>query len=212
VPRYDIDALRRDVPLTQRVVYLNTGSEGLVARPVEDKVVELIRLYDEEGFNARHILEEATEKARAKLAALLNVRADEIAFTDNASHSVAIVTSGLSWEDGDEVLMSDEEHPALLLNFYYLQERGVRVKRFPLHTDPAELRRAVEAALSPRTKLIALSHVTALTGMRIPVDVVAALGRERGVLTLVDGAQAVGEIAVDVSAIGCDFYVSNGHK
>lgn len=110
----ELIALRAHVPLTERVVYLNTGSEGLVARPVEEKVLALTRLYDEEGFNTRHILEAAVEKARTKLGAWLNVSADEIAFTDNASHSVAIVASGLDWQPGDEVLMSDEEHPALL--------------------------------------------------------------------------------------------------
>src|SRR6266550_4405003 len=117
MPSYDIAALRRHLPLTERVVYLNTGSEGLVARPVEDQTLELTRLYDEEGFNSRHLLEEATEKARAKVASWLNVSADEVAFTDNASHAIGIIASGLSWEPGDEVLMSDEEHPALLLNF-----------------------------------------------------------------------------------------------
>jgi selenocysteine lyase/cysteine desulfurase len=194
-------------------VYLNTGSEGLVARPVEEKVLALTRLYDEEGFNTRHVLEAAVESARTKLASWLNVSADDIAFTDNASHSVAIVAAGLEWKAGDEVLMSEEEHPALLLNFYYLVERfGVKVKRFALSPDGETQRGILEREITSRTKLIATSHVAALTGLRIPAAAIAALGRERGILTLIDGAQAVGEIVVDVSAIGCDFYVSNGHK
>lgn len=210
--RYDIAALRRQIPLTERVVYLNTGSEGLVARPVEDRVVELIRLYDEEGFNSRHLLEEATEKARTKLAQWLRVTADEVAFTDNASHSVAIVASGIDWKPGDEVLMSEEEHPALLLNFYYLQRLGVTVRRFALDPDPAQQLVHLEKAVGPRTRLIATSHVTALTGMRVAVREISAFARSRQIPTLIDGAQAVGEIDVDVAAIGCDFYVSNGHK
>lgn len=212
MPTYDIHALRKHVPLTERVNYLNTGSEGLVARPVEDKVLQLTRLYDEEGFNARHILEEAVEKARTKLASWLNVSADSIAFTDNASHSIAIVTSGLEWRAGDEVLMSEEEHPALLLNLYYLERLGVKVGRFALSPDADEQKRILERMVTRSTKLIAVSHVAALTGMRIPAAAISAFARERGILTLVDGAQAVGEIAVDVAAIGCDFYVSNGHK
>ena len=212
MPTYDIAALRRQVPLTERVVYLNTGSEGLVARPVEDKVVELIRLYDEEGFNARHLLEKAVEEARAKLGAWLRVSPDEVAFTDNASHSVAIVSSGLDWRSGDEILMSEEEHPALLLNFYYLQDRGVAVKRFGLHPDPERQLTLLAKEVGPRTRLIAASHVTALTGIRIPVGEICSFARERGILTLIDGAQAVGEIDVNVASIAPDFYVSNGHK
>lgn len=210
---YDIEAARRAVPLTERVVYLNTGSEGLVARPVEDKVIEDTRLYDEEGFNSRHILEEKTETARTRIANLIGVTDDEIGFTDNASHSVAIVASGLPWQEGDEVLMSDEEHPALLLNFYWLETRfGVKVNRFKLSSDPEVVLADLKAKVTPRTKLIATSQVAALTGTRVPVKEVCDFGREHGVLTLIDGAQAVMSIPVHVPDFNPDFYISNGHK
>lgn len=210
---YDLEAVRNAVPLVKKVVYLNTGSEGIVARPVEDKVIELTRLYDEEGFNSSHILEQQVEVARTRLAQWLEVDPDELAFTDNASHSVGIIAAGLDWRDGDEVLMSDEEHPALLLNFYYLAERaGVVVRRFKMTADPEALLVELDRLISPRTRLIATSHVGALSGTRVPVQELTRLARERGILTLIDGAQAIGQFSVDVGAIGCDFYVSNGHK
>jgi selenocysteine lyase/cysteine desulfurase len=210
---YSAHAIREHIPLLQTINYLNTGTEGLVAHPVEDKVVEMTRLYDEGGFHTLHILEEQTEVARKMLAEWLNVSPDELALTDNASHSVGIVTAGLEWKPGDEVLMSDEEHPALLLNCYNLVERaGVTVKRFTLSHDPEVVLSDLERLATPRTRLIATSHIGALTGTRVPVKQIAAFARERGILSLIDGAQAVAQFPIDVAEIGCDFYVSNGHK
>jgi selenocysteine lyase/cysteine desulfurase len=208
-----IAAARAAVPLAERVAYLNAGTEGLVAAPVEDKVIAGTRLYDEEGFNSLHVLEQGVEEARAHLARWLNVDSEEVAFTDNASHSVGIVTAGLSWREGDEVLMSDEEHPALLLNFHYLQDRfGVRVVRFRSTWDEDALTAELRAKVTPRTRMIAISHVAPLTGARIPATAVTRFARDRDILSMIDGAQAVGEFAVDVAAVGADFYISNGHK
>jgi isopenicillin-N epimerase len=123
------------------------------------------------------------------------------------------VVAGLDWSAGDEVLLSAEEHPAMLWPWTYLQQRrGVRLRRFPISADPERCLAAIRPLCGPRTRLIASSHVSTETGTRVPVGEIAAWARERGILTLFDGAQAVGDIPVDVGQIGSDFYAGNGHK
>jgi selenocysteine lyase/cysteine desulfurase len=143
-----------------------------------------------------------------------------VAFSRNATDGINYVFGSLAWQPGDEVIISDQEHPALFLPCGYGERRGLFTTRtFAVDADPAVTLRNLERQITPHTRLITCSHVSSQTGIRLPGPAICALarrlneaGRGRQILTLIDGTQELGQWPVSVPAIGCDFYVSNGHK
>lgn len=209
----DVESIRAQLPGLAGVVYLNTGTAGIAARPVLERLIEEITLFEQRGEVVYHDMQARMEAARARLARLAGVSADELAFTRNATDGVNLVARGLPWQPDDEVLLSDEEHPAMNLPWHHLRRAGgPRVRTFQIDLDPAATIENVRALISPRTRLIASSHVSCVSGTRVPARELCALAAEHGALSLLDGAQAVGQFPVDVAALGCDFYVGNGHK
>jgi cysteine desulfurase / selenocysteine lyase len=215
VPIFDLDRVRAALPALQECTYLNTGTFGLVAEPVAERALAAQRAFDTRGMAAYDQALAWQEEARARVAALFNCRTDEVALNGNATDGVNLVACGLAWKADDEVLISDQEHPAMNVPWYTLARRvGIRVRHFPVARDgdPAKTLAGVAERVTPRTRLIGSSHVSHQTGVRIPAREICALARERGILSLLDGAQAAGVLPIDVQDLGCDFYTSNGHK
>ena len=209
----DVEAIRAELPGLADVVYLNSGTAGIAARPVLERLIEEITLFEQRGEVVYREMQERMEAARARLAAFVGAGADELAFTRNATDGVNLVAWGLSWRPDDEVIISDEEHPAMTLPWHHLRRSGgPRVKMFRIEADPAATLENVRALVTPRTRLVASSHVSCVSGTRVPAGELCALAAQHGALSLLDGAQAVGEFPVDVAALGPDFYVGNGHK
>jgi len=209
----DVAALRRELPVLDRVVYLNTGTAGIAAAPVMAKLWEEVSLFEAEGEVRYHEMQDRMDAARARVGALIGTAADEITFNRNATDGVDLVAWGVQWKEGDEIIISDQEHPAMNHPWHYLQARGgPKVRVFAIDPDPEITLANIRALLTPRTRMIASSHVSCQTGTRIPAKEVCDLARERGILVFLDGAQALGQLPVDVKALGCDFYTSNGHK
>ncbi|MEW6232951.1 MAG: aminotransferase class V-fold PLP-dependent enzyme [Chloroflexota bacterium] len=208
-----IQELRSCYPVLSKVVYLNTGSVGLCPNEVVRKTLRAVGYLEREGLNAYERIDSRMEMVRAKVASLLGAQAEEIAFTGNATDGVNIVAWGLDWPDDAEVLISDQEHPAMLYPWHHLQSfGGPRVKMFRVDPDPTVTLSNVRSCLTARTALIACSHVSCQTGIRLPVREICRLAVERGILCFLDGAQAVGQFPVNVNELGCDFYTTNGHK
>jgi selenocysteine lyase/cysteine desulfurase len=217
----NVDAVRRAFPTLDEMTYLNVATHGLTPQPVLDRYLELISLTAQYG-HLRSAAEDvpAYQRARAAVAGLLDVPATWLAFGRNATDGLNYVLGSLQWQPGDEVLISDQEHPALSLPWEYGARRGLFTGRtFAVDPDPALTLRNLEGQITPRTRLIACSHVSSQTGIWLPGPAICALarrlnaaGRARPILTLIDGTQELGQWRVSVPAIGCDFYVSNGHK
>jgi len=215
VPTFDLERVRAALPALQECTYLNTGTFGLVAEPVAERALAALRAFDTRGMAAHDQALAWQEEARARVAAMLNCRPDEVALNSNATDGVNLVAFGLAWKPGDEVLISDQEHPAMNVPWYTLARRaGVRVRHFPIARDgdPARMLENIAERITTRTRLIGTSHVSHQTGVRVPAREICALARERGLLSLLDGAQAAGVLPIDVQELGCDFYSSNGHK
>lgn len=212
---FNLDSVRAALPALRECTYLNTGSYGLVAEPVADRVAAAVRYLDTRGVVAYDDALAWYEEARCRAARLLNGRPEEIALTANATDGINMVASGLDWRPGDEVLISNQEHPAMTVPWYTLARRlGVIVRHFPIPRDgdPQKALDQIALRITPRTRLIGASHVSHQTGVRLPVRELCALARDRGVLSLIDGAQAVGVLPTDVWELGCDFYTANAHK
>jgi len=148
------------------------------------------------------------KEARASVARLLNANVSEIALTDNTGEGMNIISYGINWHEGDEVITTNHEHISGLAPLYQLRDRyGVVIRNAnlgPLADQP--VLKAITDLVTPRTRLISLSHVTWTTGALLNISEVAYMGREYGIPVLVDGAQSAGAIPIDVKALGVDFY------
>ena len=132
-----------------------------------------------------------------------------MALTQNTTHGMNLGVAAIDWREGDRVISTSTEHPGCLMPLH------VAGRRFGVELDlvePPVTPEKIEAAMTPRTRLVALSHADWTDGTVLPLAPICALARERGVLTLVDGAQSVGNIPVDVPATGADMYAFTGHK
>jgi len=213
------DAARPDVfwrgvralfPLLEDPLYLNTGGLGPVSQPVLDRVAATMRGLQEHSETGHNLL----EPARATLARFIGALPEEVCFVRNATEGNSIIASGLALTAGDEVIFETHAHPGG--SFPWLNQakiRGVVVRLFEPDATSAEANLArIRALVTPRTKVIQVSHITCTAGLVFPVKVIAELALSRGIWFHIDGAQAAGMIPVDVHAIGCASYAFSGHK
>ena len=201
------------------VIYLNTGSLGPTPRSIRDGVLKAWNELESNpvvmsyGAGAVHALADNT---RTSVARLINCSADEVLLTRSTTNAMNIAALGIDLTRGDRVLTSDSEHEGGNACWRYLeQRRGIAVDRVPIAPDDHDVQGIVErfaSAITPQTRVISISHIVFSTGLKMPVREIVALAKTKNVLTIVDGAQAVGNIEVDVKAIGCDAYAAPGHK
>ncbi|OUM98374.1 MAG: cysteine desulfurase [Firmicutes bacterium ZCTH02-B6] len=223
----DARALRKDFPvLDQRVngrplVYLDSAATAQKPRPVIDAVR---RFFEEDNANvhrAIHALgERATakyEEARRKVARFINAPSERtIIFTKNATESINLVA--YSWararlKPGDEILVSPIEHHSNLVPWQLAARATGATLRFFDVTEDGQLRLDnLDSLISERTRLVAVTHVSNVLGTIVPVASIVAAARRAGAVVLVDGAQSVPHMPVDVQALGCDFFAFSGHK
>ena len=198
------------------ITFLNHGSYGACPR----EVVEAQRRWQLEmernpvEFLARRSAA-LLGQAREELARFVGADAADLAFVPNATTGVNTVARSIALAAGDEVLACDHEYGACETTLRLAcAERGASYRRveLPLPFDRARFVDHLLGAATPRTKLILVSHVTSVTALVFPVAELCARARERGILTLVDGAHAPGQIALDLAAVGADFYTGNCHK
>lgn len=208
IPRETIPALAGN-----DYAYLNSGGSG----PPTRRVIEAGREADElclgraylEGadfFTRQH---EANDRARGAAARLVNADSGDIALTQNTTHGMNLGIFSIDWRAGDEAISVSSEHPGCIAPLHEIQTRfGVKLKLI----DPPVTPEKIAQAMTPRTRLVALSHVDWTTGEELPLAEIASTVRERDAITLVDGAQSVGNIAVDIPATETDLYAFTGHK
>jgi selenocysteine lyase/cysteine desulfurase len=200
------------------LVYLNTGSLGPASRAVLDRTVsawqalEANPVFQSYGNGPAHA---ATDAVRGEAAALIGCAADELLFTRSTSEAMNSVALGITWKPGDRVLTTDQEHEGGELCWKHVARRyGVTIDRVPIEpTDaPGAIVDRFAAAFTSSTRVVSVSHLITTTGLRMPIADLAALARARGALCVVDGAQALGHVKVDVRALGCHAYAASGHK
>lgn len=203
--------VRSQYPLTRERTYFNTGGLGPAPYPVLDAAhrttLDLQRL-SETGHDR-------LEAARAPVATFLGCAPEALAFVRNATEGNSTVAAGLkTLGRGDEVIFESHAHPGGSIPWMNrAKQQGIRVKIF--EPDPASVAgnvARIERLITPRTKAIQVSHVTAPTGIRMPVEAIGALARARRIWFHVDGAQSLGMFPFAVRDLGCDSYAASGHK
>ena len=191
-------------------------SYGPKSTPVVDEVVRLARLTESAGTLNPDVQDELWrmyEKARDGVARLLSADRNEIAMTRHVTEGMNIVATGMDWSPGDEVIISDEEHPGGSLPWMNLaRRRGINVKMVEMTYDLDELLSRLENLIGPKTKIVSLSHISTVSGFLMPAKEITEFVHKKGIPIVFDGAHAGGLVEVNVKEIGCDFYTTCGHK
>jgi cysteine desulfurase/selenocysteine lyase len=224
---YDVARIRADFPILSKeiygkpLVYLDNAASAQKPHAVLER---LQQAYTEEYANVHrglHFLAnaatEAYEGAREKVRAFLNAgKAEEIVFTRNATEAINLVAYTFARErikPGDEIVLSIMEHHSNIVPWHFLRERqGAVIKWAPVDDEGNFLLDEFEKLLTPRTRLVAVTHMSNMLGTLVPVKEVARLAHARGIPVLIDGAQAAVHLDIDVRDIDCDFYAFTGHK
>jgi isopenicillin-N epimerase len=199
------------------VVFLNHGSYGATPRPVFEAYQRWqLRLEREPVQFINHELPGLLRQARAALAQYLNADVDDIVYVPNATFGMNVIARSLPLAPGDEVLTTDHEYGAVDNAWLHVcRRRGARYIRQPVSFPVISAEAIVEEiwrGVTPRTRVLFLSHITSSTAQRFPVEALCARARAAGILSVIDGAHAPGQIALDLTAIGADFYTGNCHK
>ncbi len=208
---------RAQMLLDPAIVNLNTGSFGPLPRPVFEKATALRAQLAAEptDFFIRR-LPPLLWEARVKLAEFLHTDPRRLVLTINVSASINIVAAGLRLAGPGEILMPDHEYTPMQWCWERAAARqGLTLRTFPLPTlahSPAEIVAAAVAAMTPRTRLLFFSHIVSATGIVLPARELCAAARQRGILTVVDGAHATAVLPLHVADVGADFYAGNCHK
>jgi L-cysteine/cystine lyase len=212
-----LTALRNSIPATRDVIYMNTGFTGPSPQPVLDRVRQVMEREAAVGPASVEGLQQTRqigEEARQVVASLLNAEVDEVAVTHGTTEGLNVAIYGLNWQPGDEFVTCNLEHPALATPGNVLEERGVTVKRVevPANASSGEALELISSAMTPKTKMVALSHVQYSCGLKLPAKQLVDAAHRVGALIALDGAQTGGQLNIDVKALGVDVYSISGQK
>lgn len=197
--------------------FLNNGTLSIVPKPVLTAVTDYLNRsaalqleeYPRWGY-------ETLDEIRTELAAYLGCTKDELALTHNATEAMSTIGSGLDLAAGDEVLITDQEHPSGRSPWLMRQQRhGISVREVPIPLPPKspdQLADIVVSAIGPRTRVVSFSGITSPTGLWMPVRQICETARAKGVITVVDGAHMHGQAQVNIADLGCDYFAGSPHK
>jgi selenocysteine lyase/cysteine desulfurase len=209
--------VRDSLLLPEGMIYLNTGSLGPSPRQIVDEVSSAMHELESNpvGNNWGH-LGQQMEAVRQKVADFIGAEKEEIILTRNTTEGINMVGSCLDLKPGDEILTTNHEHGGGENGLFYLAEtRGAVVKKVEMPMPAASAEQVIDIikkGITVRTKVVMLSHVSTITGLRMPFEEIYQITRPKNILLIADGAQAPGQMKVDVKKLGVDLYACSGHK
>lgn len=207
---YDVAAIRRQFPVTERMLYLDSAHQTPLATSVREA---LVRFYQEgnEAAGPKAVWLDRVELVRARVARLLGAQPSEIAFTKNTSEGMNIAANALPLAAGDNVLLVEGDHPNNAYAFLNLQRKGVEVRFVPLSGTTAQAE-MFAPHIDARTRAISLSHVTFHAGHRFDIASIGALCAQKGLYFVIDAMQSTGVVPLDARASGASLIGSGCHK
>ena len=213
---YDVYRIREDFPVLKEVVYLDSAATSQkplqVAEAVQDYFTHYCGNY---GRGAHRLSRRTTEKyedTREAVAGFFGISPRCTVFTRNTTESINMVAYGLEWRKGDHIITTVVEHHSNLLPWIRLREKGVDVSVIDSDLQGLVSPTAIEDAITDKTRLIAISHVSNFFGAVQDIRAIAGIAKKHGLLLMIDAAQSAGEIPLNLSEIGCDFAAMPGHK
>ena len=213
---FEVSEIRKDFPILGDIIYLDNAATSFSPDPVIDAMVEFEHQYRANvGRGVHRFTRIASQRywhAHEKIAQFIGGSEGTTVFTKNTTEAINMVAQGLSWKSGDRVITTILEHHSNLLPWRNLARQGVGLDVIGIHTDYSLDLAALENAITPSTRLVTVTHASNVIGVMIPVTEIAKICHDHGVLLLVDGAQSVPHMPVDVTRLGCDFFAFSGHK
>ena len=207
-----LESYRAEFPVLEKQLYFNHAGVSPTSLRAAAAVREWMDDVVQHGVKHERQWEARADNTRQLAARLIGAAPDEIAFVRNTSHGLGLVAEGLDWRPGDEVAVATSlEYPSNVYPWLHLKDRGVVVREIAAHEDGVTPE-AVAAALTPRTRLVAVSSVQYASGYQTDLDAVGALCERAGVLLCVDGIQSVGCVPVDVKRSRIHFLSADSHK
>jgi len=212
-----IEEIRAQIPATKESVYFQTGGDAPSTIGTMEKVKTVLDRQNKGPADPRvgKMLEQIEPDLRAHIAHALGARTDEVALTHSTTEGIDIAIWSVDWKEGDEVIISNQEHPANVVPWYNLRNRfGIAIREINLDTGTG-LISEVRSKLTLRTKMVSLSHVTRNNGRRLRAEEsadLAGLLQKNRIRYHLDGAQGPGNVPVDFHTLGCDYYSLCGHK
>ncbi len=212
----NVREIRKDFPILGDIIYFDNAATSFSPEPVISAMTEFEHSYRANvGRGIHRLARIATQRywhAHEKVAGFMGAKTGVTVFTKNTTEAINMVAAGLPWTPGNRVITTVIEHHSNLLPWRGLKRRGVELDIIGIHPDFSLDLAALEAAITPSTRLVAVTHASNVLGVVTPVKEIARICREHDILLLVDGAQSVPHMPVDVAQIGCDFFAFSGHK
>ncbi|MEM7125331.1 MAG: aminotransferase class V-fold PLP-dependent enzyme [Chloroflexota bacterium] len=211
----NISHVRELTPVTQEYAYFQTSGFSPKMDPIIDEAVKWTRFHNAgpaaPGIHSKVL--DLFEEARGKVGKAINATADEIVLGENTTIGINIVANGIDWQPGDNVILTNHEHPGNRIPWYnFITRYGVELRFVSVVHDEEQMLDEFEQLIDERTQVASISHVCRRIGQRLPVHRMIEIAHQTDVPVLLDGAQSFGAIPVDVRELNCDFYAFSGHK
>ncbi len=212
----DVQEVRKDFPILGDIIYLDNAATGFSPEPVLAAMTEFEHTYRANvGRGVHRLTRIASQRywhAHEKVAGFIGAKEGITVFTKNTTEAINIVAAGLPWKAGDRVVTTILEHHSNLLPWRNLKKQGVELEVIGINPDYSLDLSALKKAITPSTRIVAVTHASNVLGVVTPVEEIARICHDRGALLLVDGAQSVPHLPTDIHRIGCDFFAFSGHK
>jgi selenocysteine lyase/cysteine desulfurase len=210
------DEIRRMYLFEDKLIMMNNGTLGPMPKPVFNTLMRYFRIQAENPYDLYNFVPGGREAVRAKLAQFVGAAPEEISFTSNTTEGLNLVANGLDMKEGDEVILSNLEHPGAMNPWNLKAKRfGVKIVQVPFgapNQSVDQIVRPFAEAITPRTKIIAVGHTVFITGLITPLKEMSKMARERGVLVMGDSAHGIGMLSLNLNAMGVDFFASSPYK
>jgi isopenicillin-N epimerase len=211
------ELIKKQFTVTPELIMVNAANLCPSPYFIQDKVIDHVkRISANVSFQYREAYTRQRDQTLSLLANFIGVSKEEVTITRNTSESNSFVVNGLDLKAGDEIIVWDQNHPTNGIAWENRSKRyGFSVKKVSVPLTPTsseELLNAFTNAITRKTKLISFSHISNTSGIALPAKAICTVAREKGILTLVDGAQSFGLMDLDLKNLGCDFYTASTHK
>ena len=210
------DALRKHFLFEDGVIMMNNGTVGPMPKPVFNKLIETFKRQCTNPFDVYNYQSKMNEEVRVKIAEFINASPEEVVISRNTTEGMNFVANGLDMQEEDEVLLSVMEHPGGT-NPWRLKEKryGIKIKEVPIGLPPKSVDEFVggfEKAITPRTKIISISHTVYISGLISPLRELSKMAHDKGILVAADSAHGIGMLDLDMKKLGIDFFATSPYK
>jgi len=209
-------AIRKHFLFKDGLIMMNNGTLGPMPKPVFNTLIKCFKLQVTNPYKCYSFIPRKKEEIRYKLAEFIGATPEEVVITRNTTEGMNFIANGLDLKEGDEVLLSTLEHPGGTQPWKLKEKRfGIKIKEVPFGLPPKSVQEIVDAfekAITPRTKIISISHTIYITGLITPLKELSQMAHDKGVLVLADSAHGIGMLNLNMKELGVDFWASSPYK